>query len=69
MALNYISRRFTHKIMASPRQTVVDVPSNFVGERLDKYLMNEFKITWTASNKIIRTKKAFIYLPDEAEDK
>ena len=53
-------RSFSQKLVNSPRNTVVAIPDNFSGERLDKFMMSHFKMNWAVAHKLIRTKKAFV---------
>ena len=55
-------RAFSLKLMKSPRFTVVDVPDNFLGQRLDRFLMTHYKLPWTATQKMVRSKQAFVVL-------
>lgn len=39
---------------------VIPIKSEWVGERLDKFVMKHFKMPWAASQRLIRSKKAFV---------
>lgn len=56
MSNTLIRRFFSQKLVSSPRFTVVDVPAEFVGQRLDRYLMTHFKLPWPATQKMVRSK-------------
>ncbi len=53
-------RLFSEKLLRQPWNRVVAVPKDFHGERLDKFLMQQLNLTWTAAHKLVRTKKAFV---------
>ena len=67
MSNTIIRRLFSQKLVASPRFTVVGVPADFVGQRLDRYLMTHFKLPWAATQKMVRSKHAFVVLSGEVE--
>ena len=56
MSNTLIRRFFSQKLVSSPRFTVVDVPAEFVGQRLDRYLMTHYKLPWAATQKMVRSK-------------
>ena len=53
-------RLFSEKLLNSGRNTVIAIPNSYHGERVDKFVMNHFKMPWAAAHKLIRTKKAFV---------